>query len=286
MSTCAHCGGPTAYRRKYCGPECRSAASAKRTVTCETCGTAFLDRTGRARFCSVACCDEAKRRPRSSCDNCGEPFRPKARDRTSFCSRACAYRHQAWRAKRRRLVRRRNDHVRRLTPCAECGRQFVKRRRAAYCSDGCRKEVARVRARERAEARHAPADRRCRECGRSFLPAYGSRRRDFCCGRCGARYARRVGKAARRARKRGNGYEYFDPVEVLRRDRWRCQLCGAHTPERLRGTHDDRAPELDHIVPLAMGGAHTRANTQCLCRSCNQIKGAAAVGQLALDLAA
>jgi 5-methylcytosine-specific restriction endonuclease McrA len=34
------------------------------------------------------------------------------------------------------------------------------------------------------------------------------------------------------------------------------------------------APTLDHIVPLARGGHHTRDNTQCAHFSCNTRKGA------------
>ena len=29
------------------------------------------------------------------------------------------------------------------------------------------------------------------------------------------------------------------------------------------------SPELDHIHPVSKGGAHSYANTQCLCRQCN-----------------
>lgn len=96
--------------------------------------------------------------------------------------------------------------------------------------------------------------------------------------------SRRAAKALREAHKRGAvpGSEKFDPIEVLERCNWRCHLCGVKTPKRLRGTYDDRAPEVDHIVPLAAGGAHTRQNTACACRKCNQAKGARPLGQLQL----
>jgi 5-methylcytosine-specific restriction endonuclease McrA len=64
---------------------------------------------------------------------------------------------------------------------------------------------------------------------------------------------------------------------VLDRDGWRCQMCGVKTPKRLRGTFDDRAPELDHRVPMAMGGGHVWDNVQCSCRRCNAAKNAMAV---------
>ena len=73
--------------------------------------------------------------------------------------------------------------------------------------------------------------------------------------------------------------ETVDPLGVFERDGWRCQLCGARTPKERRGTYHDRAPELDHILPLSKGGEHSYANTQCACRRCNHGKGAEPMGQ-------
>jgi len=42
-------------------------------------------------------------------------------------------------------------------------------------------------------------------------------------------------------------------------------------------THDKNLPthaELDHIVPVALGGRDERSNYQWLCRTCNRRKGA------------
>lgn len=96
--------------------------------------------------------------------------------------------------------------------------------------------------------------------------------------------SRRAAKARRKALQRGrlDGAEKFDPIEVLARDGWRCYICGISTPKRLRGSYDNRAPELDHIVPLALGGQHTRQNTACACRRCNIDKGSRPLGQLRL----
>lgn len=288
--TCAHCGGPSTksggYQRKYCTPECRSAAAGKRQIDCAVCGTTFTGYVSKRKHCSRECAAEAMRLPPSTCDNCGGEYRPKAGDRTTYCSRDCAYKHKAWRAKRRTLIRNRNAHARRYTPCSECGAPFYKTGNATYCSDDCRRSVNARKERERAARLHSAEPRPCRECAETFVPEYGTKRSAFCSDPCAKRYHNRVGKAARRARKRKNGLVYFDPLDTMRRDRWRCQLCGVKTPKGLRGTHDDRAPELDHKVPLAMGGAHTPENTQCLCRSCNQRKGATVAGQLALPLAA
>lgn len=61
-----------------------------------------------------------------------------------------------------------------------------------------------------------------------------------------------------------------------------CIVCGKKTPPHRRGTTHRRAPELDHILPLSKGGAHSAANTQCACRECNSTKGARPLGQLLL----
>ncbi len=77
--------------------------------------------------------------------------------------------------------------------------------------------------------------------------------------------------------------ETFDPILALDRDGWRCQICGVKTPKKLRGTFKPNAPELDHIIPLAQGGAHSPANTQCACRACNLDKSdKAVIGQRGL----
>jgi 5-methylcytosine-specific restriction endonuclease McrA len=84
---------------------------------------------------------------------------------------------------------------------------------------------------------------------------------------------KRIKWAAERAKKAGVEFERFDPFEIFERDGWRCYLCGEPTPPELRGTKNPRAPELEHLVPIAKGGLHTRENTACACRACNWKKG-------------
>jgi 5-methylcytosine-specific restriction endonuclease McrA len=76
----------------------------------------------------------------------------------------------------------------------------------------------------------------------------------------------------RRAKKFGCSYEPVSKRKVFERDGWKCQICGISTPEAKRGTIDDDAPELDHIIPLAKRGDHSYRNTQCACRRCNLLK--------------
>src|SRR5262249_46838549 len=52
--------------------------------------------------------------------------------------------------------------------------------------------------------------------------------------------------------------------EVLKRARFRCELCGISA--------DEKALEVDHIVPRNLGGADDITNLQALCYSCNAMK--------------
>lgn len=183
-----------------------------------------------------------------------------------------------------------------------------------WCSMECRKQAAsRLRAEvkwlrrmaiahrksEREAARLASAqDRtvqllRCVDCGLVEPRQMRSGPRPKRCERCATvmakerrRKANRIGKSARRARIRNAPRDRIDPIEVFERDKWRCYLCGRHTPQRLRGTIEDAAPELDHVLSLALGGSHTWSNVACACRACNGRKGAMALGQFHLPIAA
>lgn len=106
----------------------------------------------------------------------------------------------------------------------------------------------------------------------SVLPVYGEKRSVYCSTACAKRNVRRLARKKERARLRTQAIENVNPIKVFERDKWKCQSCGVMTPRKLRGTYDDRAPELDHIMPLSLGGAHSYMNTQCLCRKCNAAK--------------
>jgi 5-methylcytosine-specific restriction endonuclease McrA len=73
----------------------------------------------------------------------------------------------------------------------------------------------------------------------------------------------------RRALKRNATIEEFSPIEVLERDNYICQICGIKTRPDFKNQFHPKYPNLDHVVPLSLGGEHSRKNTQCLCRQCN-----------------
>lgn len=127
----------------------------------------------------------------------------------------------------------------------------------------------------------------CKACGKEYDTAYKDR--DVYCSReCSfndddAAWREKLmedrvslirnGGHIRRARRFGVKYERINIVDVFKRDGWICYLCGVETPKELRGTHEDNAPELDHVIPLSRGGTHTKDNVRCSCRKHNMLKG-------------
>lgn len=203
------------------------------------------------------------------CSHCSQTF---VALRTShsglYCSRACAIKNRRARPKQPKQPKPKRH-------CAGCGIALSLRQRR-FCLT-CRR--ARDRAVSLAYYRRSRGNPCCQDCG-AAIPNDGSYARR--CNECRlsrVRASKRASKAKRKAAKRSVHAERFDPLEVLRRDGWRCHLCGRKTPERLRGTCANNAPELDHIIPIAKGGVHTRRNTACACRACNGAKSDSVVGQ-------
>ncbi|MBC7149012.1 MAG: HNH endonuclease [Rhizobium sp.] len=224
--------------------------------------------------------------PEHKCEACGDIFRrrPSSKDAARFCSRACGYVAKA-------NVQPSKDGVDRvlakqaksmcvrfkvaMCKCLGCGSRFHGASIASsYCTDGCKKVAARNAARLSSIANDNVdrSPRPCAECGQEFSTSYGDMRSVFCSEVCARKRHKRTARKKERARLRAAFVESVDPIKVFERDKWKCQLCGCKTPRSLRGTYDDMAPELDHIMPLALGGAHSYMNTQCLCRKCNAAK--------------
>jgi 5-methylcytosine-specific restriction endonuclease McrA len=83
---------------------------------------------------------------------------------------------------------------------------------------------------------------------------------------------------ARRAAKAGVGSEAFDSDEIFQRDGWLCWLCGDEALADVPKDHPMRAT-LDHVIPLARGGAHARHNVRCAHLRCNLKKGDRLMGE-------
>jgi 5-methylcytosine-specific restriction endonuclease McrA len=73
----------------------------------------------------------------------------------------------------------------------------------------------------------------------------------------------------RRARIKGSGGRHTaaDISEILQRQKFKCAECGASVRRR-----ENR--HVDHIMPIALGGANDKSNLQILCPPCNLSKNA------------
>lgn len=161
----------------------------------------------------------------------------------------------------------------RICKRAGCGTSFTpKAAQQRFCSTVCQSA-------HNSESRYrgvrSKMGRDCRWCKTAYVPEVGLRQKYYCgeaCRLAALRAMRSDSTHRRRAKKFGCSYEPVSKRKVFERDGWKCQICGISTPEAKRGTIDDDAPELDHIIPLAKRGDHSYRNTQCACRRCNLLK--------------
>ena len=258
---------------------------------CPACGRAVVA----GRYCSEVCAQAMleKRLAREAlrgfqytktCVECGSQFQHPWRAVAMYCSKACKCRaHGA-------------KHGTRLSTCAALRRDAGLAVAAAIAGLAKARAAGEraLRSAERAAAeaaKHARRATRCYHCAAPMPPGiHGSKR--YCSEACvkvawrqseSCRASRAARRAARRARIRSVTVDSFDPIAIFERDGWRCQICGVKTPKKLRGTCKPNAPELDHRIPLAKGGAHSPENTQCACRACNAEKSdKVVIGQLGL----
>lgn len=80
-------------------------------------------------------------------------------------------------------------------------------------------------------------------------------------------------KTARyRAKKNLVFVEKVSRLEILERDGYICQICGGGVLPFVDVYHP-LYPNIDHIVPIARGGAHAASNLQTTHRGCNTSKG-------------
>lgn len=212
------------------------------------------------------------------CLNCKINYPAKQKIRDKFCSRECAFEY------RRKNTKPEKEIVKRITTCAICGISFndeSKTKRGKYCSDKCRKEQNRRNSYRYFISEAKPINCVCVICGTQFLSktAAGSK---YCSKRCQrkdwlnntplGRATRRRQASRRRARLRGAKVEHFTEEEIYKRDGYVCQICKKPVAMNESVPHH-RAPTLDHIIPLSLGGNHTRDNVRLTHFICNSKRG-------------
>lgn len=212
--------------------------------------------------------------PMILCRNCQQPMPPGTRGPAKkWCSETC--RVQAHRRRNPPASQAANRCKVTYDNCVYCGLTRIRRHRVSkfgfYCQDEeCRKAFNRARMRDwNAEHPGYASVRPSRQRYREEI-AGGTRQHN----RHRWPEAAQAADQRRRARKAGADCENFRSEEVYDRDRWICGICFEHVDPSLRYP-DPRSASLDHIVPLSLGGGHTRKNTRCSHLECNVRRGAA-----------
>lgn len=250
-----------------------------------------------------------------NCIGCGCEFEGRKR---KFCTKHCRWRSED----RAKGIPTKAEYLASIInkahcfTCESCGKECHRRPGGnstvnRFCSHACRKAqteakrtAAKVaRAKEREELRHVRAiakiqkvvSKAPRLCACGAVLQYRHRLCEVCAKarkkeltkayrKTEAHKALRKAHKTKRRAKENATIDKVKPSDVFGRDKWKCQLCGCKTPKALRGTYEDNAPELDHVISLAEGGDHTYGNLQCACRRCNISKGSKSRGQLGLEL--
>lgn len=237
---------------------------------CLNCGKEFSSNQPQAKFCCRKCqCKYRKKHYRISnsyiCKYCGKEFHPKGYDRTTYCSRECAFADKAAMTKK--------PKEKKMPVCVICGKEFEGRLNCKYCSDECRKEKKKQRALMMSQCIHNLniKPRPCKECGIIFKPQYGSKHRKYCSNKCSNRAMSREEKSKRRQQMKRAFVERVYFKKIYQRDKGICQICGEPV-EYNRCNKDKMAATIDHVIPLSKGGKHCYDNCQLAHRLCNSLK--------------
>lgn len=278
--------------------------------TCAYCGELFVAHNARRVYCSKKCKDIAIRIKKGikcnpntepyhkTCVVCGKPF-DSYRKASVTCSTECSLTHgnrsKPGTEKRQNRIQETvnkkhgesfeyvsHDKGRVKLRCKTCGNiieraQSTVREKNIRC-EHCKEAEDAKDARRKlvlflVALKESKTPKTCKNCGKAFYSPYATK--EYCSDSC-RKKARRTGNSYR-SRCRHYGV-YYDPrvtrEKVLERDGYVCQVCGKKCDENDHrwGTSGPDFPTLDHIVPLAKGGAHTWDNVQCACGICNSYK--------------
>lgn len=209
----------------------------------------------------------------ASCETCLKQF-DKSHRQQRFCSHACFRASLDWKATIARSNAKRAElaATTKTRTCMVCKTTFCgggDKRRKGFCSQQCSAEYYRSRRRVY-RARNQTKVHHCAVCGISLLSTsvVGIGRRT-CSRECSIEWRRRH-RVRMGAIRRGCILTEEIRCDIFNRDGWKCNIC------RRSVRRDARDPRhkatIDHIVPVARGGAHVYSNLQTLCKSCNSRK--------------
>lgn len=270
---------------------------------CKVCCKDISHKKVSAIYCSSQCARIGNRlkQPTYTCTYCGKKYKPlekkRAKDKTdyTFCSISCKttflnngnIQSNEW--ENIKLIRSNLSEVVKFVKdkfyvrktynkiCPITGEEFITTyKNTKYSKEGARKiNIFRsLRNHSKKWIDDKKHIRKCFVCGDKYIKMLGDNNNMCTCSdECQDIFkteSRHNIKSRRRLRiKKNGGFEFIIRDLVFESDKYECQICGRKTKRSLRGTSEDLAPELDHVIPLSMGGKHIYSNVQTLCRRCN-----------------
>ena len=255
----------------------------KRMVkTCINCGIEFTCKNDpRVKYCSPKCQRKNYKLDQVFvCRYCHKEFKSRALDRSTYCSRECAFADKKANATGRKIYRKGE----RERVCCICGKVFMSIMPKICCSDECKKQKDNIKSYERTTARA----RICKWCGVEYIPIYKAKTYSYCC-------ENHLNKAIRNSESnklhRG-GVSKAKKARIFQRDNYRCQICGKKLKMDKADTMTQKkphpqAPTIDHIIPISiakkMGWSkkeiNAEKNLQSACFMCNVKKGNRPIGE-------
>lgn len=241
-------------------------------MICLNCGKDYQSVQSKSKYCSRKCqCQHRKKTYKISetciCKYCGNEFNPKGYDRTTYCSRECAYTD--------RKAKPKEKEIKPLIKCIICGNEFEGA--GKYCSDECRKEKAKQNYRINKKEKYIPKPKTTKICDHCKTQYKTNRQASkYCSDKCSksAWYVSETKKEERRRYRARKANAYVAPVntiEIYKRDKGICQICNKKVNSKLVYPHP-LSISLDHIIPLSQGGTHEPRNVQLAHFKCNSVK--------------
>lgn len=284
-------GDPRSLQPKYCSEKCQRVFGSRPNSgtiykTCPVCKSEFgpmlPGEAKRKTYCCRACSnvqssidqggDGKLKTKMRNCLWCDAEFKRKKKKNHSatYCSHGCYYDHRAHVRFELEAIIRIGANVRSAARYKAMIKKEIQIRERIL-----KKEIDSIKKIQRLVAKGGRV-RLCQRCSSKFIIKSSGTRfggKLTRCNQCAddhAKEAKRAERSRRKALLRGaDRGDLIDPVDVLKAFKWKCYICGVSTPKKLRGSYEDNAPEVDHIIPLSKGGGHVLSNLACACRKCN-----------------
>lgn len=254
------------------------------TLTCAHCGEQFTTEYDTKLYCTKLCSGRASRARRQArqepkpstphCKNCHGCKEQLTGQQSKWCSMKCRDRWRYWNDEGYR--RNHNSRTSKASserwakkfgpakPCPRCGREVL-RRDSYYCNREdcqapCIEEGCDLEGKTRGLCK-SHYNKWWRETNPEEWQAQRAR----------GRFKRRVLEES----------AYVEDVyrwEIMERDNWTCHLCTKKIPKDVEYPHP-KYGSLDHLVPVSLGGEHSKRNIAAAHLRCNIIKGNRAAGE-------